>query len=51
VPWPVGYGADETIQDLQVSLIPTTFVIDRNGNVVWNSFQSGTLDSAIRRAL
>ncbi len=51
VPWPIGYGAGSTIRKLKVPGYPTTFVIGRNGKVVWNSFESGTLDGAIRNAL
>ena len=51
VPWPIGYGAANTISQLNIPGIPATFVIGRDGNVLWNSFQSGTLDGAIRKAL
>ena len=51
VPWPIAYGASLTINALEVSAIPTTFVIGRDGNVVWNSFQMGTLRAAIDQAL
>lgn len=51
VPWPIGYGADETTKKFEIPGYPTTFVIGRNGKVVWNSFETGTLDGAIRKAL
>ena len=51
VPWPIGYGATETTQKYEIPGYPTTFVIGRNGKVVWNSFEMGTLDGAIRKAL
>ena len=51
VPWPIGYGARETTMSLNVPGYPTTFVIGRDGKVVWNSFKIGTLDGAIRTAL
>ena len=51
VPWPIGYGAGETIAALRVPGYPTTFVVGRDGHIVWHSFQTGTLDGAIRKAL
>lgn len=51
VPWPIGYGARETTSQYEIPGYPTTFVIGRNGKVVWNSFEMGTLDGAIRKAL
>ena len=51
VPWPVGYGGAKLANDMEVSAFPTTFVIARDGTVVWNSFETGTLDGAIRKAL
>lgn len=51
IPWPVGYGASETIKTLDVADFPVTFVIGRDGQIVWNSLQFGTIDGAIRKAL
>lgn len=51
VPWPIAYGARKTTARLNVPGYPTTFVIGRDGTVVWNSFEFGTLDGAIRQAL
>lgn len=51
VPWPVGYGASKTTRAFDIPGYPTTFVIGRSGKVVWNSFELGTLDGAIRKAL
>lgn len=51
VPWSIGYGANETIRALGVRGFPTTFVIGRDGQFVWNSSQRGSLNSAIRQAL
>lgn len=51
VPWPIGYGAGATIRKLKVPGYPTTFLIGRSGKVVWNSFETGTLEGAIRNAL
>ena len=51
VPWPIGYGAGETTRKFEIPGYPTTFVIGRNGQVVWNSFEMGTLEGAIRKAM
>ena len=53
VPWPTGYGADETFRDFQVQFIPAVFVIDRAGTIVWtrDSEAEEPLDDAIARAL
>lgn len=51
IPWPVGYGAAETLAALEVPGFPTTFVIGRDGKVAWHRFLSGSLDRAIRNAL
>ena len=51
VPWPIGYGAGATTAEFEIPGYPTTFVIGRNGQVVWNSFEMGTLEGAIRKAL
>ena len=51
IPWSVGYGAGDTLQQLEVPGFPTTFVIDPDGNVAWHSFLGGSLDKAIRKAL
>jgi thiol-disulfide isomerase/thioredoxin len=51
VPWPNAYGAEETINALEVVAIPTVFVVGRDGKVSWNSFQPGELEDALRKAL
>lgn len=51
IPWSVGYGAEATLAAMEVPGYPTMFVIGRNGSVAWHSFLSGSLESAIRRAL
>lgn len=51
VPWPIGYGARKTTAKLAVPGYPTTFVIGRDGKIVWNSFEMGTLEGAIRKVL
>lgn len=51
IPWSIGYGAGAALQELEVPGFPTTFVIDRDGNVAWHSFLGGSLDKALRDAL
>lgn len=51
VAWPIGYGARETTRNFKIPGYPTTFVIGRDGKVVWNSFEMGTLDGAIRKVM
>jgi len=51
IPWPIGYGAGDALQELEIPGYPTTFVIDRDGNVAWHSFLGGSLENAIRGAL
>lgn len=51
LPWSIGYGAGVALKALEVPGFPTTLVIGRDGNVVWHRFLSGSLDSAIRKAL
>ena len=51
IPWAVGYGAGPTLDKLEIPGYPTTFVIGRDGNVVWHSFKGGSLNGAIKDAL
>ena len=51
IPWPIGYGAQETFKAFGVRLMPAVFVIDRAGRIAWTSSMRGTLDAAIERAL
>lgn len=51
IPWPVGYGADRTLDALQVTGIPTTFVVGRDGKIVWNDEVDGSFESAVEEAL
>lgn len=51
IPWPNGYEATETLAALRVEFIPSVFVIDRQGEILWNSDEAGTLDAAIEQAL
>lgn len=50
VPWPNGYGGILPTR-LGVTAIPTVFVVGRDGRVVWNSSNAGSLDDAIASAL
>lgn len=51
VPWPNGYGGS-TPAALGVTMLPTVFVVGRDGRVLWNNHASrGTLDDAIASAL
>lgn len=51
ITWPNGYGAQETLDRLQVTGYPSTLVIGRDGTVVWNDDSPGTLDQALEQAL
>lgn len=51
IEWPVGYGADQSLLDLQAEYLPSVWVADRRGEIIWNYDSPGTLESAIRRAL
>jgi len=51
IPWPVGYGAGPTIDELGVRALPTVVVADRNGQVVWTSAMRGSLEETLQRLL
>lgn len=51
ITWLNGYGASSTLSSLGAELIPTVWVIDRKGMIVWNSDAGGTLDEALEQAL
>ena len=51
ITWVNGYGASPTFDALSVEYIPAVFVIDRQGEIVWNEDAGGTLDEALERAL
>ncbi len=51
IPWPIGYGGADLKRKLGADVIPATFVIARDGTIVWNSDAMGTLDGAIRNVL
>ena len=49
--WPHGYGAQETLSELNVTFLPTLIVVGRDGRVAWVNFTEGTLQQAIEKAL
>ena len=51
IPWPNGYGAGETLQELGAEGRPAIWVADRDGEIVWNYGSQEPLDEAIERAL
>ena len=51
ITWVNGYGASPTFDALSVEYIPAVFVIDRQGEIVWNEDAGGSLDEALERAL
>ena len=51
IPWPIGYGAQETFIAYGVKMMPAVFVIDRSGRVAWSSNMREPLEAAIERAL
>lgn len=51
ITWPNGYGAGDTIDALQVTGLPTVFVIGSDGKIVWRREMGGQLSDAIEQAL
>ncbi|MFN0196720.1 MAG: TlpA family protein disulfide reductase [Planctomycetaceae bacterium] len=51
VAWPVGYGATETLRDLDLEYIPATWIISREGQIVWMEGSPGRLEDAIEATL
>ena len=49
--WPIAYGAEKPLIDLQVDAIPRMFVVGRDGLIKWDSMGPGTLERALRDAL
>jgi thiol-disulfide isomerase/thioredoxin len=49
VPWPQGYGARETIQELDVEYIPQAFIIGRDGKIAWDQSSNESLEGALER--
>ena len=48
--WLNGYGANDVLTELGADYIPAYWVIDTDGNIVWNS-NSGTMEEGIELAL
>ncbi len=51
ITWLNGYGARDTLMDLEAHAIPAMWVLDKNGTIVWNPDSPGTLEEAIEKAL
>lgn len=51
ITWPNGYGALQTLDRLNVAGYPSTFVVSREGRIVWDYNSPGTLGEAIELAL
>jgi hypothetical protein len=51
VPWPCGYGAEQTLTALGVKMIPQVWVVGTDGKIRWNLDAEGSLDGAIEDAL
>jgi len=51
IDWPNGYGAGQTLTDLQASFIPAVWIINRDGKVVWNYDSPESLEDAIADAV
>jgi hypothetical protein len=51
LPYPNGYGAADTVDALRVEMIPSVFVIGRDGRIIWHTDRPGTVEEAIESAL
>lgn len=51
IPWVNGYGAVETLVGLKAEAIPATWVISKDGQIVWNRDSHQPLEAAIRSEL
>lgn len=51
IPWPIGYGAEQTFKAFGVQLIPALYVIDRAGRIAWTGDHGPAFEEALRRAL
>lgn len=49
--WPTGYGAGQTLLALKGEYFPGAWLIDTEGNIVWNRASSLPLEKAIEQAL
>lgn len=51
ITWPNGYAALQTLSDLKAHYVPSMWVVNRQGKIVWNSGSQGELAAAIEKAL
>ena len=51
IPWPVGYGSEETLRLFGVETLPAIVVVGRDGLIAWTSDLRSTLEEAIESAL
>ncbi len=51
ITWPNGYGAFESLIDLDAEYFPAAWVIGRDGKIVWNYDSPGDLADGIELAL
>ncbi len=51
IPWLNGYGANDTLDKLEVTGIPAIFVVGHDGKIVWNFDSPGDPNDGIDKAL
>lgn len=51
ITWSNGYGATETLQAFQADYIPSVWVINKQGKIIWNFDSTEEISDAISRAL
>lgn len=51
IKWRNGYGAVQTLTDLQADYIPMVWVVDREGKIAWTDHSPLSLDEGIQQAL
>ncbi len=52
ITWLCGYGVNDTLVKLENQFIPQVWVVNRKGNIVWDSSKNrGSLDSVLKQAL
>lgn len=51
IEWRNGYGAEQTLTALEAEYIPSTWVIDRDGTICWNSNSRQTLEDFLEDKL
>jgi hypothetical protein len=51
IKWLNGYGAYNTLKQLEAHYIPAVWVIGADGRVVWNQDSRKTLEEAIEEAI